>query len=128
MKKLHTISTKARSILTDAIETLSKMEMTPRQQQVFAVVLTAGTASNIAVAGGTADAKNLVSSIIEVVCFIVKIIGLLWAFWGAIQFIMAQRDDDAEKKNKASMQVGTGAALVAAEWIVDKINITQYIK
>lgn len=113
--------------IRDASGELTKIPYDSKNQKILTAAATVGAMSNVALAAGQADAKSLIDSIIEMVCFIVKIIGLLWAFWGAIQFIMAQRNDDAEGKNKAAMQVGTGVALVAAEWIVDKINITQYL-
>lgn len=128
MKKLlYNARSNINGAVKGASEILADVSADSREQKILTTAAAIGAASNVALAAGTDDARSLVSSIVEVVCFIVKIIGLLWAFWGAIQFIMAQRNDDPEGKNKAAMQVGTGVALVAAEWIVDKINITQYL-
>lgn len=126
-KYFNNARTRVAGAIRDASEELTKISCDSKEQKILTAAAAVGAMSNVALAAGQADAKSLINSIIEVICFIVKIIGILWAFWGAIQFIMAQRNDDPEGKNKAAMQVGTGAVLVAAEWIVDKINITQYL-
>jgi len=67
------------------------------------------------------NAGAVVKTIIGVLKQVVRWIGVVILAWGVISFIMGMRDEDVEKKHRATTLAIVGVAMVLVSFLVDPI-------
>lgn len=67
-------------------------------------------------AGGTPAYQTKVwtaiESIMDYILWFAAVAGVIWAAWGVFQIVMGFKEEDAEKKNRGTMQTIAGMLLV----------------
>ena len=81
------------------------------------------TTRNMVFAAGTA--VELVELIIKIICNLILILGAFLGLMGIIHFASAQSEGDGPAKQKAVMQIASGAMLALLSALV-KANVTQF--
>ena len=66
-------------------------------------------------------ASTIVGSIISVLIRVVRWAGVVIVAWGIISFVMGMRDEDVEKKHKATTLAIVGIAMVLIGWLVEPV-------
>ena len=89
----------------------------------FMLIAADMTSRNMVFAAGTA--AELVELIIKIICNLILILGAFLGLMGIIHFASAQSEGDGPAKQKAVMQIASGAMLALLSALV-KANVTQF--
>ena len=56
---------------------------------------------------------DAIEDVLDYILWFAAIAGAIWAGWGVFQIVMGFKEEDAEKKNRGTMQLIAGALLVS---------------
>lgn len=92
---------------------------------VFAVIMILNPAF---AANDYADSlKDVIQKFIDIVLVLFQSVGVMFTVYGAIQLILAMKNDNPDDKSRASVMIGVGLALIFAPAIVNALDLVDMI-
>ena len=59
--------------------------------------------------------------VLDYILWFAALAGVVWAGWGVFQMVMGFKEEDAEKKNRGTMQLVAGLLLVCLKFVLEGV-------
>lgn len=109
------------------MQSKAKRKIDYKKVAICLAMMALGTIMFVLPAFAAVNAKEVMSSLISLMCSMFKFVGAAIFVWAVIQFILATKRSDADSKADAVQTAVCGVALMAVATIVTKLGLDSAV-